>query len=165
MTRFRIGFLAIALWVALSLFVFLDIQYAVSVYLEFVAMYAVFWVLVGALLLVGRPVRDKVLVLGLFVLALVAVRFVDWNSRKPFLAEFRSIEVGMTQDQVDDIMGTYMKHYGGSSPQDDYVLDEQGTLVRGLVTYRHTDQSWGDSDWAVVVFEDGNVVETRFLPD
>jgi hypothetical protein len=163
--RFRLGFLAIILWLAFSLYLFLDIRYAVSVYLGFVVAYALFWVLVGALLLVGRPLRDKVVVLSLFVLALVAVHFVNWNSRKPFLMEFRSVEIGMTQDEVDDIMGTYMKSYGGSDPQDQYLLNEQGALVRGTVTYRHTDQAWGDADLGVVVFDDGKVTETRFLPD
>lgn len=167
----RAVLLALAFWIALTLLLILDLGLglAVSVYATFVAAYAAFWVLVGALLLARRPMREKVLILALFVVVVVSVRFIDWNSRKPFLRDFYRINEGMTESQVDRIMGGYMKgYYGGPPPflrEYEPQLDEQGKIITGWVTYRHTDEGWGDSDWGEVTFENGRVVETKFLPD
>ena len=167
----RAVLLALAFWIALTLLLILDLGLglAVSVYVTFVAAYAAFWVLVGALLLVRRPMREKVLILAFFVVVVLSVRFIDWNSRKPFLRDFYRINEGMTESQVDQIMDGYMKgYYGGPPPslrKHEPQLDEQGKIITGWVTYRHTDEGWGDSDWGEVTFEDGRVVETRFLHD
>ena len=167
LTKVKLGFLAFAFWFALSVFLILDVNFAVSVYLEFVVIYGGFWILVGALLLVGRPARDKLLILGLFALLLFSVQFVNWNSRKTFLRSFHRIEVGMSAPQVEQIMLGYMKDYGGGSPGSwpQTQFDDEGAIVNGSVTFRHTREGWGDSDWGVATFEDGRVVETRFLPD
>jgi drug/metabolite transporter (DMT)-like permease len=163
--------LALALCMALSLFLVLDLGlgFAVSIYSGFVAAYAAFWVLVGALLLRHRPGREKVLILVLFVSVLFSVRFIDWNSLKPFLKHFNRIKEGMTASQVDEIMSEYWRgQYGGpplSLRELDPQFDEQGRIVRGRVTYRHTDEGWGNSDWGVVAYEDGRVVGTEFLAD
>ena len=166
-TRVRYVLLALALWMALSVFLILDLGLglAVSLYPAFVGAYAAFWVLVGALLLHARPLREKILILLLFVAVVFSVRFVDWNSRKPFLRDLYSVKEGMTPAQVEQIMGAYMN--GGGRPLDgpDTEVDEGGEIVTGTVTYRHTDEGWGDSDWGVVTFEDGRVVEVEFLPD
>jgi hypothetical protein len=165
--RLRYVFLALALWVALSVFLILDLGLglAVSLYPTFVAVYAAFWVLVGALLLYGRPLREKALILLPFLLVVFSVRFVDWNSRKPFLRNLYSIKEGMTPTQVEQIMGAYMT--GGGRPLDspETKFDERGEMVTGTVTYRHTNEGWGNSDWGVVTFENGRVVEIDFLPD
>jgi hypothetical protein len=164
--KLRSVLLALVLWIALSAFLILDLVFQVSLYWQFMVMYAAFWLLVGALLVTGRPLRDKLLILGLFVLVLGSVRFVDWNSRKPFLREFYSLQEGMTAEEVDQIMSGYMKAHGGGTPaQDQYEFDEQGEIVTGWVTYRHTNEGWGDSDWGVVTFENGRVVRLQFLPD
>ncbi len=167
--RVRYVFLAIALWIGLSLFLLLDLWSAVSLFPQFVVIYAAFWVLVGLLLLIGRPWREKLLILGLFAAVLVSVRFVDWNSRKPFLKDLGQIEEGMTLSQVDQVMAGYER-----GPETDQPLvlepaadssastDQAG---RTWVTYRHTAEGWGNSDWGVVGFQDGVVIETRFLPD
>jgi hypothetical protein len=34
-----------------------------------------------------------------------------------------------------------------------------------MMVYRHTSEGWGDSDWGEIHFEEGRVVEIRFLPD
>ena len=169
--RSRYVFLALAFWVALSIFLTLDLGLglAVSVYPRFVAIYAAFWVLVGALLLYRRPIREKVLILALFPVVVFSVRFIDWNSRKPFLRDFYRIKEGMTESQVDQIMSGYMKGYFGGPPPSlreyEPEFDEQGDIVTGWATYRHTDEGWGDSDWGVVTFENGRVVRTEFLHD
>jgi hypothetical protein len=59
------GLLALALWTGMSVFLIFDLAGAISVYLKFTAVYAAFWVLVGSLLLHGRPWREKLLILGL----------------------------------------------------------------------------------------------------
>jgi hypothetical protein len=165
--RLRYPFLALAFWMALSIFLILDLGLglAVSIYPRFVAIYAAFWVLVGALLLHGRPTREKVLVLVPFVVVLFSVRFIDWNSRKPFLRDLHSIREGMTPIQVEQIMGRYMRSGGRALASPETEVDDGGQILTGTVTYRHTDEGWGDSDWGVVTFQDGRVVETEFLPD
>lgn len=165
--RLQYVFLALTLWIALSVFLILDLGLglAVSLYPGFVAVYAAFWVLVGALLLHGRPLREKALILLLFLLVVFSVRFVDWNSRKPFLRDLYSIKEGMTPAQVRRIMGDYMT--GGGRPIDspETEFDARGEILTGTVTYRHTNEGWGDSDWGVVTFENGRVVKIDFLPD
>jgi hypothetical protein len=165
--RFRYPLLALALWVGLSIYLILDLGLglAVSIYPRFVAIYAAFWVLVGVLLLHGRPTREKVLILALLVVVLFSVRFIDWNSRKPFLRDLHSIREGMTPVQVEQIMGRYMQSGGRPLASPDTEVDERGQIVTGTVTYRHTDEGWGDSDWGVVTYKDGRVVKTEFLPD
>jgi hypothetical protein len=167
--RARFVLLGIVLWVGLSLFLLLDLWSAVSLFVPFVVIYAAFWVLVGMLLLIGRPWKEKLLILGLFVAVLVSVRFVDWNSRKPFLKDLGQIEEGMTVNRVDQIMAGYERGPEADQPP---ILEpaEDGSgpearADRTWVVYRHTTEGWGNSDWGVVGFQDGVVVETRFLPD
>ena len=164
-TKLRYALLAFAFWLALSAFLILDLGFSVSLYLRFVAIYTAFWVLFGALLLYGRPMRQTLLILGLFVMVAFSVRFADWNSRKPFLKDFYSIKEGMTPAQVEQIMGGYM--IGGGAPLGSSRTELNGwvEIVAGTVTYRHTNEGWGDSDWGVVTFENGRVVKTEFLPD
>ena len=167
--KLRYALLAFAFWLALSIFLLLDLIFGVSAYVQFVVIYAGFWVLVGILLLIGRPLREKFLILGLFLVLVVSIRFVDWNSRKPFLKDFYRIEAGMTEREVDQVMAGYMKSYGGGPPpsmrKTEPEYDEQGRLVTGWITYRHTTEGWGNSDWGEITFEDGQVVTKRFLPD
>jgi hypothetical protein len=158
--------LAFAFWLALSIFLILDLGFSVSLYLRFVAIYTAFWVLVGALLLYGRPMREILLILGLFVMVAFSVRFMDWNSRKPFLKDFYRIREGMTVTQVEQIMSDYMQGDGRPLvPGRKDVFNERGEVVTGTITYRHTNEGWGNSDWGVVTFENGRVVKTKFLPD
>ena len=165
--RLQYGLLAFTLWLALTAFLVFDLASAVSVHLGFSAAYAAFWALVGTLILWRGPDRLRLVVVALFVAAVLSVRLINWNSRKPFLRDFYRIEEGMTPAQVRESMGAYMggSFEGPPGSHDDYVYDELGELVTGSVTYRHTDEGWGNSDWGVVTFEDGHVVQTRFLPD
>jgi hypothetical protein len=150
---------AVLFWIALSLFLVLDLSASVSLYLPFVAVYGAFWVLAGLLLLYPRPRREKVLILGLFLVALFSVRFVDWNSRKPVLRDLRRVEVGDTLEEAEAIMGGYMRD---TNPAE---VDGGGRMVAGTVTYRHTTEGWGNSDWGLLTVEGGHVREVRFLAD
>ena len=152
--------LGLLLLAALGVFLFLDYSAAVSVDLKFVAAYLACCVLVGALLTEGCPLRQKLVVLGFVSIAILSVRFIDWDSRKPFLRAFYRVDGGMTAAQVDRIMNGYSIRLGA-----DAVVDVQGQIVAGTVSYRHTNGGWGDSDLGVLTFEDGRVERIRFLPD
>lgn len=159
-TKVRYAIYAVLLVLSLGVYLALDRVGSVSLYWRFVALYAAFWVLVGALLLPNRPLRIKLSVLALLIVVLFGVRYLDWNSRKPFLRDLYSLEEGMTPGQVEQVMGGYMP-----CTSRDASFDGQDGIWAGSVTYRHTDEGWGNSDWGVVTFEDGRLVETEFLPD
>jgi hypothetical protein len=159
-TRVRHALFGILLWVALSMLFIFDLLGAASLYPLFIAIYVVFCTLVGALLLYDRHLGEKAAILVLFLALVFSIRFVDWNSRKPFLRDFYRVEEGMTYQQVEQIMGSYTGSAGLSAE-----IDEQGHVVEGSVSYTHTDEGWGDSDIGLVTFQDGVVAETEFLPD
>ena len=165
----RYALVAFPLGFALCLYLILDREMSVSVYLGFAAIYVAFWGLVSLLLLWGAPARHKFLVLTLLAVTLLSVRFVDWDSRKPFLKDLFRVKEGMTVSEVEQIMGGYMT--GGGVPLGspgtrlDGRVVASGEPVTGTISYRHTNEGWGNSDWGVVTFESGRVVETRFFPD
>jgi hypothetical protein len=157
--RSRYVLLAFPFGFALGLYLILDLGVSVSVYLRFTAIYAAFWILVFLLLLEGAPTCHKLLILMLLAATFFSVRFVDWNSRKPFLKDLYRIKKGMTVAQVEQIMGDYMMR---SAPT---VADEQGEIITGKLFYRHTDEGWGNCDVGSVFFSDSHVVYTGFSPD
>jgi len=165
--RTRLVLFVLLSWVALCAYLVLDLLFAISLSYRFVALYGAFWVLVGALLLYDRTLYSKLVVLALLVLVLWSVRFVNWTSRKPFLRDLNRIQEGMTLTQVDRMMEGYIRETGGGPPgsESQYQYDQQGEIVSGWVTYRHTDKGWGDSDLGVVTVREGRVTEAEFLPD
>jgi hypothetical protein len=154
---------------AMAFYVILDRVLTVSVHWQFVGLYAAFCVLFLLLLLWKAPARDKLLIVGSLVVIFVGMRFVDWNSRKPFLRDLYRIKKGMTPAQVDQIMADYM--IGGAVSPDnpgirlDGRLLEQGEQATGMISYRHTNEGWGNSDFGEVTFVDGRVVNVHFSPD
>ena len=44
-------------------------------------------------------------------------------------------------------------------------INGEGQVISGNVSYTHTEEKWGNSDIGVITFQDGLVVETKFLPD
>jgi hypothetical protein len=160
LSQSRVVLLALAFWIALTLFLILDLGLglAVSVYVTFVVAYAAFWVLVGALLLCHRPKREKALILVLFVVVVLSVRFIDWNSRKPFVRDFDRVTDGMTKVQVDGIMGRYIRE----ADLPPIPLGEGGESMEAVV-YRHTDTGLGAVDRGIVAFEGGRAVHRELL--
>ena len=106
-----------------------------------------------------------------------------YTSRKAFLRDFYSIKVGMSQNEVQSIMGKYITGTGwpaygmnpgdhgelaeaGSNREFQTTANQQGELeLRNSVVYRHSRDGRYDSDWGVVKFENGRVVGIEFLPD
>jgi hypothetical protein len=162
-TRLRYALLAILFLLALGVLVALDVLASASIYLRFVAVYAAFWVLVGVLLLRGSPARRRFLILGFLVIAVFSVHFINWNSRKPFLKDLYRIKEGMTEAQVEQIMGKHIKEIDlpGSPPGG--ATEKEDLSPRNSVLYRHTDEGWGDSEWGVITFENGHVARTEFV--
>ena len=156
----RYGLAGLLLWIVLSSFLVLDLAGSVSLYPLFLGIYAVGTVMAVLVLLYPRPTREKALIVFTVLVIFVSVRAVDWNSRKPFLRDLERVEVGMTEAQVYQIMEGY-RNETGSQPQ----ADEQGRMISGTLSYRHTSESWGNSDIGILVFEQGRVVNVRFLPD
>ena len=148
------------LWVALSLYFIFDLLGAASLYPLSTAIYAALWSLVGALLLYDRTLGEKAAILAIFLALIFSVRFVDWNSRKPFLRNLYRVEEGMSYQQVAEIMGSYPGLAGAGTE-----INGEGQVISGNVSYTHTEEKWGNSDIGVITFQDGLVVETKFLPD
>ena len=162
-TRLRYALLVIIFLIAFGIFLVLDLLFQVSVYLRFVTAYAAFWTLVGALLLHGNPLRRQVLILALFAVAVFSIHLINWNSRKPFLKDLYRVEQGMTEAQVEQIMGKYIMGTGWpASPVSEMTKPEE-LVPPNSVVYRHTNEGWGDSDWGVVTFEDNRVAQVDFL--
>jgi hypothetical protein len=154
------GLLGLLWWLALSLFLILDLAGSVSLYLGFTFVYALFWVPVGLVILYPRPIREKLLVVILLAAVLFSIRLIDWNTRKPFLKDLARVRLGTPVAQADELMGDYVKS-GGTLTQ----ADEQGRIVSGTIAYRHTTEGWGNSDAGVLTIAGGRVVGVQYLPD
>ena len=152
--------IGLLLLMALGVFLIFDIIAALSVYLQFTLAYTIFWLALGALLLRRTPGRLRLSLLVLFAGAMITIALINWDSRKPFLRHFYRVKVGMTATQADQVMQGYMKFI---SPMTQ--INEQGEIMAGPVSYRHTDDGWGDSDIGLLIFKNGRVVETDFYPD
>lgn len=167
--RSRTALVAFPLGFAVGLYLLLDLEWSVSVYLRFAVVYAAFWATVLLLLLWGAPVRQKLTALALLAVALLIIGTINWNSRKPFLRDLYRVKEGMTVAQVDQIMGHYMTgggvYPGSPGVRLDGKLAEVGPGATGTISYRHTNEGWGNSDWGIVAFENGHVIDVSYCPD
>ncbi|TAH48649.1 MAG: hypothetical protein EYC68_20290 [Chloroflexota bacterium] len=115
--------------------------------------FAAFFDLPALLLLWRAPLRVKFAFISTFLLLILVVRNVEWNSRKPFLRALDAVQVGMTTEQVDAAMRGFVR-----------VL-QTGISDYGTVNFRHTDEGWGNADVGVVTFRNARVVRVEFLGD
>ena len=107
----RIAFITIAA-LALALFAFCEVgmAYPVAWWL-----YLLVGIAFAAALIRLVPVRNQLARVGMLtaVIALiVALYFVEWTSRKPFLRDLARVHVGMTEVEVRHIMARYMEGTG-----------------------------------------------------
>lgn len=117
------------------------------------AAFSAFFALPALVLLWRAPRRMKLVLIGSFLLLILVIRNLDWNTRKPFLRGLDNVQVGMTIAQADVPMQGFIRSPVGG-------ISEYGT-----VNYRHTEESWGNADVGVVTFADGFVTRVEYLPD
>ncbi len=86
-------------------------------------------------------------------LALTVLCMVPWNSRKEFLRHFDQVKIGMSVEEVRAVMASYS------------FADRMGAHELVVRTYIHSRNGRFDSDWGMVSFLKGRVVEVTFLPD
>ncbi len=110
----------------------------------------------------GSHSRRMALIASLVILlGLLGVYFTAWNTRKPFLRDLAKVKQGMTPVQVEAIMGRYI-HDPGWTPSKGSTNEFPPV---GAVYFRHATSGNYNSDFGIVLFKDGLVVETQFLPD
>ena len=105
--------------------------------------------------------------LALAVLLYFGMMLTPWHPRKQFIAKLNSIQVGMTIDEVDQIMDGYMLGFGRGLDRvvPAYPTGEERKVAKGNMTYRWSKSASYNADWGRVFFEEGRVVKTEFLPD
>ena len=151
--------------IAVSLYILADRHLAISVLLIPALAYCGFWAVLGIVLFQARPARQR-LVLALLVFAVILpIRFIDWDSRKPFLKDLYRVSSGMTETQVDQIMGKYIRGSGWPANPNPEAIKPGQLAIANSVIYRHTNEGWGDSDWGIVTYRHGRVVDVRYSPD
>ena len=166
----RLGYLDLLLAgslaiVVVSVYAIFDVLAAVSldIRINLVTLFSL--LIVGIILLRHRSGQEKLWWALLAALVLFTISRIDWNTRKPFLRDLNSIEIGMSQFEVEQIMGDYLDETNAdSSNSSTGTIVEEPTPPDTLV-FRHTNLGWGDSDLGVVVLSGGKVVKVDFLPD
>lgn len=130
--------------------------------------YVVYTTLVTALLsrfVLARRELRRIVALIVFIVAMVILYNIQWNTRKPFLMDLSRVRIGMTAEEVDGVMSKYIKG-SGIPPVGNFASDENGQLkLKDSIVYRHSNDGAFNADWGVVKFKDGKVVDVEFLPD
>lgn len=116
-------------------------------------MFAAFFALPALLLLWRAPLRVKLAFISTFLLLILVVRNFEWNSRKPFLRALDAVQGGMTAEQVDVTMRGFVR------------APRTGISEYGTVSFRHTEEGWGDADVGVVTFVGDKVLKVEFMGD
>jgi len=161
----------------------LEVGVAVCASATVFTVYGIFWTVVLAPFLLRHPTRIKFGIFAGLIVCLATLYVVPWNSRKPFLRDLDKVQIGMTVNQVEAIMGRYMKGTGwpavpgSNSPTGQLVEVGSGItmatsnspsgelVIQDSVTYRHSNDGAFNSDWGVVRFKNGRVVAKEFMPD
>jgi len=96
-------------------------------------------------------------------------QFQDPPARQVFIHDLTSLRIGMSVDEVEHVMGRYIKGAGpkwGMVTEATYPHGKERMRANGTMTYRwNASDGRYDSDWGQVTFENGRVVKTEFLPD
>ena len=167
--------------IALGLAAFWEILGAMCVPGKVFIAYGLFWTAVLLPFLLWRPSVLKIRIYMLFLAALIILHAVPWNSRKVFLRDFDKVRVGMTVEEVEAVMGKYMKgtRWPAGPSTTRQVLTEVGTGIsmktyetptgelgiQDSVVYRHSNDWAFNSDWGIVQFQEGRVVWKDFTLD
>lgn len=155
----------VVLLVALALLVGLDFVADVSSSWRFLVGWAGAFGAAGLSILLRDTRVFRAAVVGSFLAACLAVRWVDWNSRKPFLRDLDSLRAGMSRADAERIMGRWMRGTGWPSNPMTGGKPGEAFQVPDSDVWRHTNEGWGDSDWGVVTYDAGFIASVEFLPD
>ena len=135
-------------------YVVLDYWLAVSLQPRFALLYGALAALPGLLIIVRRRPRAPIVALALFVALLLALPWISYGPRKPFLLSAARIAQGMSVETVDRLMIGYERY-----PPFAGALDDGVTAV-----YRNPYGS-GDADAAVITFVEDQAVKVELLLD
>jgi hypothetical protein len=176
---------AVLCGIAILFAVFYEAGLSMCMSAKGLVVYGLFWTAALLPFLVRRPSIPRWAVYAVLLVSLAILYAIPWNSRKPFLRDLAKVEFGMTEAEVEAIMGHYMKGTGwpapdfwerSSGPGQLAVASSGITFATSVspsgelalddsIVYRHSDKGAFNSDFGVVTFEDGRVVSTTFLPD
>lgn len=162
------------------LFAFLELMIAASFPFYGFLTFAIVWSLLLLPFLIWRRSLTNCVVYVAFLVVLTRLYLTPWNSRKAFLWDFRRIQIGMTVEEVEAVMGSYIRGTGwpphpskdegelvalGSPSRYKYTCRGDEIVLVDCLVFRHDDHGLFDSDWGVVRVKDGRVVGTEFMPD
>jgi hypothetical protein len=142
-------------------FLFLDVK-ALTLVPFLTTVSALLWLGVGVSLTKNQPTRKRLIIIPLAILFILSVKFIDWNSRKPFLRDLYSVKTGMAGAEVKNIMEKYDKPGIHREPRSGEYLNSEFT---GEESYWHTREGWGNADIGTIRFQNGQVIEVKFLHD
>jgi hypothetical protein len=132
-----------------------------------------------------RVQRARVCLVAAVVAIIIALYFVPWTSRKPFLRDLARVNPGMTESEVRRIMARYMEGSGWPALPGGDTSNAPGTLsivgskstfstetspsgkiaIQNALIFRHSNKGEFNSDWGIVSFSNGIVVSVEFSPD
>lgn len=103
------------------------------------------------------PVTTRLTLAAIVVAVILVVKFVDWNSNKPFARDLYRVHEGMSGQQVEAIMGGHLKNF--VEPESEHYRHLESGFS-GDVIYRHS-QGAAAYDSGLVKFENGLVVDVE----
>ena len=100
----------------------------------------------------------RIAALSTGVLLILAMAFLDWNDRKPFLRDLYSLRLGMTIDELRQRMGTYLNN--PNREDKDPEVKENDEIV-----YRHSNEAAYNADLGTVQIRNGRVHAVGYSAD
>ena len=144
----------------MGLYLLLDLALSASLNPFISGGFALTLMALSLFILDSLPVKQRFLLTGVLISAVFAVRYIDWDSRKPFLRDFNQIQLGMTAEEVDELMADYIKNV---SP---FVnTSTEGEVQMGTVSYHYTNEGWDVANTGQITFAGGHVIAATFYPD
>ena len=100
----------------------------------------------------------RITVLSVGVILILSFRFLDWNSRKPFLRDLYHIRIGMTMGEVEQRMAGYLNKPKPDDPP--RLLRTNDELI-----YRPSNEAAYNADWGIIVIKEGKVEAVSYSSD
>lgn len=115
---------------------------------------------IGLALWLMKPIRlgPRLILLAISLFWILSIRYVDWNSRKPFVRDLLKIEYGMTTIEVDRTMKKYTRRTESDDLESDVRLEN--TLI-----YSHATKGPFYADFGVIRFKDDKVEAVKLEYD